>query len=189
MLWKSKSGLFHSLSRVSATQASHTVQQSTLTELFVFPLQSSFTGRSGCADCQVPGSAAGHRTPGKSKPMESILKHIFLGFFDKLVFFLFLFDKFGVYLAGISSYGAPSGSFISLWGWLTLPPPAHPAAQCPETPPSCSGHPYFGPRPAPWQLQVKPTMPSHTHTCTHVRNRKCWWTEDNSIDRCTSNTL
>lgn len=91
MLWKSKSGLFHSLSCVSATQASHTVQQSTLTELFVFPLQSSFTGPSGCADCHVPGSAAGHRTPGKSKPMESILKHIFLFFFWQTCFFSFSF--------------------------------------------------------------------------------------------------
>lgn len=175
MLWKSKSGLFHSLSRVSAKQASHTVQQSTLTELFVFPLQSSFTGPSGCADCHVPGSAAGHRTPGKSKPMESILKFFFCCccFFDKLDFFSFSFWQI---LAGISSYGAPSGSFISLWGWLTLPPPAHPAAQCPETPPSCSGHPYFGPRPAPWQLQVKPTTPSHTHThtCTQQKMLVDW---------------
>lgn len=116
MLWKSKSGLFHSLSRVSATQASHTVQQSTLTELFVFPLQSSFTGPSGCADCHVPGSAAGHRTPGKSKPMESILKHIFLLFFLTNLFFFFFFLTNLVFIWQVSAAMEPLQAALSLCG-------------------------------------------------------------------------
>lgn len=66
-------------------------------------------------------------------------------------------------LADISSHRAPAGSFVSPWGRLTLPPPADPAAECPETPPSCCGHPGPGPQPAPQQLQVKPTIPSHSY--------------------------
>ncbi|TKS85241.1 Tetratricopeptide repeat protein 7B [Collichthys lucidus] len=69
----------------------------------------------------------------------------------------------GTCTAGISSHRAPAGSFITPGGRLTLPPPADSAAERPETPPSCSGHPGFGPQPTPQQLQVKPTKPSYSH--------------------------
>lgn len=74
-----------------------------------------------------------------------------------------LYLRTGVCLPGLSSHGAPAGSFISPWGRLALPPPADPAAERPETPPSRSGHPGPGPQPTPQQLQVKPTAPSHSH--------------------------
>lgn len=38
-------------------------------------------------------------------------------------------------LLGIRSHGAPADSSVSAWGRCPVPPPAHAAAQCPETPP------------------------------------------------------
>lgn len=76
-------------------------------------------------------------------------------------------------LLGISSHGAPADRFISPWGRRSLPAPADAAAQCPETPPACSGNPQPGPQPAPQQLQVRGS--SHTgaiYPCLFINYNK-----------------
>lgn len=112
-------------------------------------LQSTFTRPSGCKDFYVSGSTAGHCSAGTN--------FFFSPKFDLFILSLLqlLSENRIISLEGVSSHGAPAGSVITPWGWLTLPPPVDPAVERPEASLSRSGNPQPGSQPAPQQPQVK----------------------------------